>query len=114
MINTNEISTKNIKVYAEDAKMNFNYVNDQLISISIDEKDDLYNIEKIIEVFAKAKKQSNFQEILDNIIRDNVDKKHQAIPNELIRKSQFLQYDVFNSYHSETELMRYIKSLENK
>ncbi|MAQ47418.1 MAG: glycine dehydrogenase (aminomethyl-transferring) [Flavobacteriales bacterium] len=114
LINTNEISTKNIKVYAEDSKMNFNYINDHLISISIDEKDDIYNIQKIIEVFARAKNYSNVQDVLQKTIQDNLEKQHHAIPQQLIRESLFLQYEVFNSYHSETELMRYIKSLENK
>ena len=37
-----------------------------------------------------------------------------VIPDKLIRQSKFLQHPVFNSYHSETEMMRYIKRLENK
>ena len=38
----------------------------------------------------------------------------QSIPADLVRTSDFLTHDVFNSYHSETEMLRYIKSLENK
>ena len=37
-----------------------------------------------------------------------------AIPGHLQRKSDFLQHPVFNRYHSETEMLRYIKRLENK
>ncbi|MDP6414235.1 MAG: aminomethyl-transferring glycine dehydrogenase, partial [Gammaproteobacteria bacterium] len=37
-----------------------------------------------------------------------------VIPDKLVRQSEFLQHPVFNSYHSETEMMRYIKRLENK
>ncbi len=38
----------------------------------------------------------------------------QSIPADLVRTSDFLTHEVFNSYHSETEMLRYIKSLENK
>ncbi|MDO6474823.1 aminomethyl-transferring glycine dehydrogenase [Alteromonas sp. 1_MG-2023] len=38
----------------------------------------------------------------------------QSIPADLVRTSDFLTHNVFNSYHSETEMLRYIKSLENK
>lgn len=37
-----------------------------------------------------------------------------SIPQELVRTSAFMTHKVFNSYHSETEMLRYIKSLENK
>ena len=37
-----------------------------------------------------------------------------SIPAELVRESEFLTHPVFNSYHSETEMLRYIKKLENK
>ena len=114
LIDTGDISNKNIKVYAEDAKMNFHYINDNLISISIDEKDDFANIQQIFEIFKKAINYSKKENILNKIIESLNDTVYHAIPKNLIRKSEFLQYEVFNRYHSETELMRYIKSLENK
>ncbi|MBJ04895.1 MAG: glycine dehydrogenase (aminomethyl-transferring) [Flavobacteriales bacterium] len=109
LIDTGDVSNKNIKVYAEDAKMNFNYISDNLISISIDEKDDLQNISDIINVFLKAKNNNNSD--LDKYICQSPKK---TIPHNFLRTTKFLEYDVFQSYHSETELMRYIKSLENK
>ncbi|MBL31510.1 MAG: glycine dehydrogenase (aminomethyl-transferring) [Flavobacteriales bacterium] len=112
LIQTGEISIQSIKVYAEDAKMNFNYISDNTLSISIDEKDDIQNIEDILKVFIKAKNCPNEDKILREITQ--IDHQKNNIPDQLVRTSEFLNYDVFNSYHSETELMRYIKSLENK
>ena len=112
LINTKEISTKNIKVYAEDAKMNFNYISDNLLSICIDEKDDFKNIQDIVNVFTKAKNLPDNK--TNNSLNSTEINPYLNIPNEFLRKSKFLEYEVFQSYHSETELMRYIKSLENK
>ena len=112
LINTKEISTKNIKVYAEDAKMNFNYISDNILSICIDEKDDFSNIQDIVNVFKKAKNFSNNK--TNGSLHLKEINPYLNIPKELLRQSKFLEYEVFQSYHSETELMRYIKSLENK
>ncbi|MBF25764.1 MAG: glycine dehydrogenase (aminomethyl-transferring) [Flavobacteriales bacterium] len=114
LINTKEVSIENIKVYAEDSKMNFNYIDDHTVSISVDEKDDLENIKDILKIFIKAKNYSNETEKLNQIISLNIEDNKFHIPAELCRKSNFLEYSVFKEYHSETELMRYIKSLENK
>lgn len=39
---------------------------------------------------------------------------HQSFPAALARQSEFMTHEVFNSYHSETEMLRYLKRLENK
>ena len=114
LININEASIENIKVYAEDAKMNFNYISEDTLSISLDEKDDFKNIQDILTVFIKAKKHPDHNKILDQTLTLVKNKKTESINKENVRKSHFLDYEIFNSYHSETELMRYIKSLENK
>jgi glycine dehydrogenase len=114
LINTNETSIDNIKVYAEDAKMNFNYISENTLSISLDEKDDFKNIQDILTVFIKAKKYPDHDKILHETLESVQIEDGCYINNKNLRNSDFLQYEVFNSYHSETELMRYIKSLENK
>ena len=43
-----------LKVFAEDAKINFHYIDEHTLSISIDEKDDIQNINDILQVFAKS------------------------------------------------------------
>jgi len=113
-ISVGNVSMENIKTYAEDAKINFNYINDDALSISIDEKDDLSNINDILEVFAKSCNHSDSQDLIKEVLSGDYTQATARIPDALYRNSSFMQHDVFNKYHSETEMMRYIKRLENK
>jgi glycine dehydrogenase len=113
-ISIGNVSMENIKTYAEDAKINFNYINDDRLSISIDEKDDLSNINDILEVFAKSCNHSDSEDLIKEVLSGDYTKATARIPEALYRKSAFMQHDVFNQYHSETNMMRYIKSLERK
>ena len=113
-ISVGNVSMENIKTYAEVAKINFNYINDDTLSISIDEKDDLSNINDILEVFAKSCNHSDSQDLIKEVLSGDYTQASSRIPDELYRKSCFMLHDVFNKYHSETEMMRYIKRLENK
>ena len=113
-ISVGNVSMENIKTYAEDAKINFNYINDDTLSISIDEKDDLSNINDILEVFAKSCNHSDSQDLIKEVLSGDYTQASARIPDALYRTSSFMQHDVFNKYHSETEMMRYIKRLENK
>ena len=113
-ISVGNVSMENIKTYAEDAKINFNYINDNTLSISIDEKDDLNNINDILEVFAKSCNHSDYEDLIQEVLSGDYTQATARIPDSLYRTSTFMQHDVFNRYHSETDMMRYIKSLENK
>ena len=113
-ISVGNVSMENIKTYAEVAKINFNYINDDTLSISIDEKDDLSNINDILEVFAKSCNHSDSQDLIKEVLSGDYTQASARIPDALYRTSSFMQHDVFNKYHSETEMMRYIKRLENK
>tara|TARA_B110000459_G_scaffold61650_1_gene69132 strand:- start:1042 stop:3894 length:2853 start_codon:yes stop_codon:yes gene_type:complete len=94
--------TEKLKTIAENASMNF-YYNDNSVQISIDETSSLEDLALIVSVF---KEYGTTMQASEN---------HEfVIPSELHRSSKFLQHDVFNLYRSETELMRYIKKLENK
>ena len=114
LINVGNVSMENINTYAEDAKINFNYIDEKTLSISIDEKDDLNNINDILEVFAKSCNHSDSKNLIEEILSGNYDEAYNKIPESLYRKSDYLQDEIFNKYHSETEMMRYIKRLENK
>ena len=52
LINVGNVSMENINTYAEDAKINFNYIDEKTIH-KFDEKDDLDNVNDILEVFKK-------------------------------------------------------------
>lgn len=95
-----------IKPIAEKHEINFYYIDNQTISISLNETTSLKDLNAIIAVFNEAtnKDSSSIESLLDSSF----------IPAELERKTPFLKNDVFNSYHSETEMMRYIKKLERK
>lgn len=94
-----------IKALAEAAEINFRYI-DNAISISIDQTTNADDVNAIIEVFAKAANKSATKLTQETIFA--------LKPTINIRKSAILSHPVFNSYHSESEMMRYIKRLENK
>jgi glycine dehydrogenase len=94
-----------IKSLAETAEINFRY-SENAITISIDQTTNADDLNAIIQIFAQA-----------------VNKPSTKLTEEIIfstkfeityRKSEILQHPIFNSYHSESEMMRYIKRLENK
>ena len=95
-----------IKYIAEAKNINFYYPDDETVSIAVNETTTLKDLNKIVAVFAEATNKNVIK--VSEIIKGN------AIPAEAARKTKFLTSDVFNSYHSETELMRYIKKLERK
>ena len=114
LINVGNVSMENVNTYAEDAKINFNYIDEKTLSISLDEKDDISNINDILDVFAKSCNHSDSKNLIDEVLKGDYNKAYNRIPENLYRTSEYLQNEVFNSYHSETEMMRYIKRLENK
>lgn len=95
-----------IKVLAEAKKYNFYYVDANLVSISVNETISLEDINNVVAIFAEAAGKS-FETITEL-------SQEALIPVQLERTSKFLEYDVFNTYQSESQLMRYIKKLERK
>ncbi|MBN4047006.1 aminomethyl-transferring glycine dehydrogenase [bacterium AH-315-P13] len=95
-----------VKAIAEANEVNFYYPDAETVLISINETTSLQDINTIISIFAEAvgKESISISSILE---ANNID-------DSLKRTSPFLENKVFNRYHSETELMRYIKSLERK
>lgn len=95
-----------LKDIAEAREVNFNYIDDKTISISINETTTLEDIEQVIDILARAENLYSFK-VTDCPVS-------MSIPRDMRRISSYLTHEVFNSYHSETEMMRYIKRLERK
>ena len=95
-----------IKPIAERNEINFYYIDDNNISISINETTSLNDLHKIVSVFAEGANKDFV--MIDTLVAEV------SIPEALIRKTPYLTNKVFNTYHSETEMMRYIKKLERK
>ena len=95
-----------VKNNAEAHGVNFYYPDAETVSISLNEATNLDDLNCIIRIFAEvnAKDVGKVEALLDNT----------SLSNTVKRDTPFLENDVFNSYHSETELMRYIKKLERK
>ena len=98
-----------LKAEALNNELNFFY-QDGIVGISLDETTTFEDVECIVKVFAKIKgKSAN-----DVELRDFVNQLGQSIPSGAVRASAYLTHPIFNSYHSESEMLRYIKSLEAK
>jgi glycine dehydrogenase len=97
-----------LRTIAEAQSINFSYFDNQYIGIALDETTTQRDVLDILHVFAAAQNNdtanANFdtERLLDNI------------PAVLTRTSEFLTHPVFNTHRSESEMMRYIKYLENK
>lgn len=104
-IKINGADAAKIRQLAETAEINFRYA-DNSITISVDQTTDATDLNAIIDIFAQAAGKTA-SKITEAVIFNQ----KSAIQN---RKSAILQHPVFNSYHSESEMMRYMKRLENK
>ncbi len=98
------LNAPNLRPLAESAELNFHYPNPQSVQISIDETTTQQDLEAIVAVFASLK----------GLTPPSVSVKPAEEALLCKRTSVFLQHPVFNQYHSESEMMRYIKRLENK
>jgi glycine dehydrogenase len=95
-----------VKEIAERNEVNFYYIDNETISISVNETILPSDVNQMIAIFAEALVKEAF-EVSEYVSENNY-------PTLLNRKSEFLTHEVFNKYHSETSMMRYIKKLERK
>src|SRR5664280_1760004 len=100
------VSIETIKKLALEAEMNFYYPNDNCVVISTDEITTIKEIETIVNIFVRAAGKTP--------VNINSFCHCEILEEKFLRKSSFLNGGAFNRYHSETEMMRYIKMLERK
>ncbi len=104
------VDINKIKSEALDNLINFRYIDDKTIGISLNETTSLADVNSILKIFAKA----NSKEYKEFVCVPSECELINTIPANLTRTSKYLQQKVFNVNHSETEMMRYIKKLEVK
>ncbi|MDA8758544.1 aminomethyl-transferring glycine dehydrogenase, partial [Flavobacteriaceae bacterium] len=100
------INAQAVRTEAEKNEINFHYIDQENVGISINETTDEIALLKILNVFEKVVHQKN--------INGKVKIENHRYPLDQKRRSTYLTHQVFNSFHSETAMMRYIKSLERK
>ncbi|MDR1809536.1 MAG: aminomethyl-transferring glycine dehydrogenase [Prevotella sp.] len=103
----NGVSPETVRDIAEMRNINLRYFETGEVGVSIDETITEYKAHELLAVFALAVGSTKVY-LIDDLPEKN------AIAPQFLRTSKFLQHEVFNSYHTETELMRYIKKLERK
>lgn len=107
-IKVDPVQQSKIQAFALSAEMNFRY-EEGAIFLSFDEPKTLEDVKDVVEVFAKSTNQKaeiNWDALVNGLELN--------LPNGLERTSDYLTHPVFNQFHSEHEMLRYIKRLENK
>lgn len=103
-----EANAASILPVAEKNQINFRYINDKHVGISLDETTSQKDVLDIVYVFAESlgKNEAEIEFDSENTLT--------SIPTYATRTSPYLTHPVFNTHHSESQMMRYIKQLENK
>ncbi|KAL8691902.1 MAG: hypothetical protein Q9224_004075, partial [Gallowayella concinna] len=86
-------------------KINLRVLDDSRLAITLDETVDKEDLEDILKIFVNASGKS---------LKTNVAELPAEIPSPLLRTSSYLTHPVFNTHHSETELLRYMHHLQSK
>ncbi|MBR4715790.1 MAG: aminomethyl-transferring glycine dehydrogenase, partial [Bacteroidales bacterium] len=105
------VPTATVRKVAEEHQINFRYICEECIGISLDETTSKDDVNAIITVLAKA---AGKEPELLQCNGKGCCTCFNDIPENLLRTSKYLTHSVFNRYHSETEMMRYMKKLEVK
>jgi glycine dehydrogenase len=88
--------------------MNLRYIDEDRLGISIDETTKADNIQALWQAFS-GKSSLPSVESIDALVQEKA-----GIPDAIMRGLDYLQHPIFNDYHSETEMLRYMRRLEGK
>ena len=99
-------ATKRLHEQARAAGINLREVDAERVGISLDETTRQADVEALFALFHNESTQVTFRTLADEVT--------DQLPEALLRQSAILQHPVFNRYHSETELMRYLRRLADK
>ena len=107
MVQVDAATQTKVKALATEAQINFRY-QEGAVFIAFDEAKTIADAQQVLAIFAGAKGLSSpfSPEMADSLQLE--------WPAALVRTSTYLTHPVFNSYHSEHEMLRYIKKLESK
>ncbi len=100
-------NTSMLRVAAEGARLNFRYIDDVHFGISLDETTESDDLARIVHLLSSLTGRSITETI-------KASSKFSLSISGFERRSEILTHPVFNSYHSETDMMRYMKRLENR
>ncbi|MGD1841326.1 MAG: aminomethyl-transferring glycine dehydrogenase [Thermonemataceae bacterium] len=101
--------SEQLRTAAEAQEINFRYFDGKLVGISLNETTTVADVQDILSVFA-----STLNKSLDFRVEVLASEIQLALPPSLLRASAYLTHPVFNQYHTEHDMLRYMKSLENK
>jgi len=104
------LKIETLKKSALENQVNLNYIDETKVGVSLDETTSLEDVNLLLHIFASAAKKQ-FSEFVCNPEECN---KIRTYAPSMERQSDFMTESVFNSYHSETEMMRFLKKLENR
>jgi glycine dehydrogenase len=94
--------TESIYQNALSQNVNIRKVNSEMLSVAFDERKNVYRANQLLKIF-------NCSETIKDKMNENLSN----LPKNLLRTSSYLTHPVFNSCHSETEMLRYLKKLED-
>lgn len=104
------VTTEEMATAAEKAAMNFRYIGRNQFGVSFDETSTLADVNLIVGLVAGLMKVTH----TDYVCVPSDCEIMKTFPDSMARQSTFMTHPVFNSCHSETEMMRYLKQLENR
>ncbi len=102
------IDINTLKKNAEAAATNFFYTQDAVV-ISLDETTSVDDVNHVLDIFAQTTGKK-----AETVTTANLSTVNYQLPTSLQRTSAYLTHPVFNTHRSESQMMRYIKQLENK